>query len=123
MVCKLYGSLPVYQQIMEQIEGAVMAGEYLPGDKIPSVRDLATQAKVNPNTVQHALQELERTGLLVTMGTSGRYVTEDRSVLSALRSEKLMELTEQCIKRFALLGVSVPEAVELFQKYMAERMG
>ena len=123
MFWKFSGNLPVYQQIMEQIEGAVLAGVYPPGQKIPSVRDLAMEAQVNPNTVQHALQVLERTGLLVTMGTSGRFVTQNPEILTAFREEKLMELTAQCAERFAVLGVSVSEAVALFQKYEAERMG
>lgn len=122
MVWKFSGSLPVYRQIMEQIEGAVLAGVYTPGQKIPSVREFAMEAQVNPNTMQHALQELEHTGLLVTMGTNGRFVTEDPNILESFRTKKLMELTEQCVERFAALGVSVCEAVALFQKYEKERM-
>ena len=77
MEWKFTGDRPVYQQIMEAVNGAVLKGELKPGQKVPSVRDLAAAAKVNPNTMQRALTELEREGLLVGCGTSGRYVTTD----------------------------------------------
>ena len=69
---KFAGDRPVYQQIMENIRGAVLRGELPPGGRVPSVRELAMQAQVNPNTMQRALTELEREGLLVGGGTSGR---------------------------------------------------
>ena len=69
---KFAGDRPVYQQIMAAIRGAILKGELPPGGKVPSVRDLAAQAQVNPNTMQRALTELEREGLLVSGGTSGR---------------------------------------------------
>lgn len=72
---KFAGDRPVYQQIMAAIRGAILKGELPPGGKVPSVRDLAAQAQVNPNTMQRALTELEREGLLVSGGTSGRSVT------------------------------------------------
>ena len=122
MIWKFAGNTPVYQQIMEQIEGAVLAGVYTPGQRIPSVRELAMEAQVNPNTMQHALQELERTQLLVTLGTSGRFVTERQEVLDAFRAEKLMDLTAQFAERFLVLGVSVSEAINLLQKYENERV-
>ena len=71
---KFSGDRPVYQQIMENIRGAVLGGELPPGGRVPSVRELAMQAQVNPNTMQRALTELEREGLLVGGGTSGRTV-------------------------------------------------
>lgn len=76
---KFAGDRPVYQQIMAAIRGAILKGELPPGGKVPSVRDLAAQAQVNPNTMQRALTELEREGLLVSGGTSGRSVTPGRS--------------------------------------------
>ena len=84
---KFAGSKPVYLQIMEQFRAAVLSGEYPPGGRVPSVRELAAEARVNPNTVQRALTELEREGLLTGGGTTGRWVTEDEETLEALRQQ------------------------------------
>ena len=86
---KFSGDRPVYQQIMENIRGAVLRGELPPGGKIPSVRDLAAAAQVNPNTMQRAMTELEREGLLVGGGTSGRTVTENPEVLEEMKERIL----------------------------------
>ena len=88
MEWKLTGSEPVYLQIMESFRGAVLSGEFGPGDKIPSVRDLAAQARVNPNTMQRAMSELEQERLLCSHGTLGRFVTDDPAILEALRQQQ-----------------------------------
>ena len=121
MVWKFNGERPVYQQIIEQIQGAVISGEFAPGDRIPSVRDLATAARVNPNTMQHALHELEQHKILVTARTSGRYVTSDAAVLEGIRKERLKELTIECAKRFSAFGISPAQAAQLLLELNAER--
>lgn len=113
---KLTGEGPVYIQLMGIIRGAVLAGEYVPGGRIPSVRELATQARVNPNTMQRALTELEREGILVSQGTLGRIVTEDNAVLSRMREKTLEDLAKACMEKFKSLGVSPREAAELLQR-------
>ncbi len=100
---------PVYVQIMDHIRGAVLRGLYAPGSKIPSVRDLATEAKVNPNTMQHALSELEREGLLTSHGTMGRFITEDPLILQEIRNKCIRDLAEESAARFALFGISPSE--------------
>ena len=100
---KFTGDRPVYQQIMAAIRGAILTGELPPGKKVPSVRDLAAQAQVNPNTMQRALTELEREGLLISGGTSGRTVTQDQDVLQAMRRQTLEELAREY---FSLEGFS-----------------
>lgn len=110
---KFTGDRPVYQQIMATIRGAILKGELLPGKKIPSVRDLAAQAQVNPNTMQRALTELEREGLLISGGTSGRSVTEEQSVLSAMREAALNELAIECAEKFMVFGITPTQAAEL----------
>ena len=110
---KFTGDRPVYQQIMAAIQGAVLKGEMPPGKKIPSVRDLAAQAQVNPNTMQRALTELEREGLLVSGGTSGRSVTQDETVLAEMRRRVLRELAQECAEKFALYGLTPAQAAEL----------
>ena len=110
---KFTGDRPVYQQIMETIRGAVLKGELQPGKKVPSVRDLAAEAQVNPNTMQRALTELEREGLLVGGGTSGRSVTENEEVLSAMRERILHELAVECAEKFMVFGITPAQAARL----------
>ena len=110
---KFAGDRPVYQQIMAAIRGAILKGELPPGGKVPSVRDLAAQAQVNPNTMQRALTELEREGLLVSGGTSGRSVTQDEAVLVAMREQTLEELARECAEKFMTFGVTPTQAAQL----------
>ena len=105
---KFAGDRPVYQQIMAAIRGAIMKGELPPGGKVPSVRDLAAQAQVNPT-----LTELEREGLLVSGGTSGRSVTQDEAVLVAMREQTLEELARECAEKFMTFGVTPTQAAQL----------
>ena len=109
---KFSSEMPVYLQIMDQIRGAVLSGEYLPGGKVPSVRDLAAQAQVNPNTVQHALHELEQEGLLSAHGTNGRFVTEDEQVLQQLQNNRIRALALEYAQKFAVLGLSPAQAAQ-----------
>ena len=110
---KFSGERPVYQQIMENIRGAVLRGELPPGGKVPSVRDLAAAAQVNPNTMQRAMTELEREGLLVGGGTSGRTVTEDPEVLKEMRDRILEELARECAEKFMVFGITPSQAAQL----------
>ena len=109
---KFSGDRPVYQQIMENIRGSVLRGELPPGGKIPSVRDLAAQAQVNPNTMQRALTELEREGLLVSGGTSGRTVTTNLEVLSDMKEQILEDLARECAEKFMVFGVTPSQAAQ-----------
>ena len=109
---KFSGDRPVYQQIMENIRGSVLRGELPPGGKIPSVRDLAAQAQVNPNTMQRAMTELEREGLLVSGGTSGRTVTTNLEVLSDMKEQILEDLARECAEKFMVFGVTPSQAAD-----------
>ena len=106
---KFAGDRPVYQQIMAAIRGAILKGELPPGGKVPSVRDLAAQAQVNPNTMQRALTELERDGLVYSQRTTGRFVTEDQ----AMREQTLEELARECAEKFMTFGVTPTQAAQL----------
>ena len=112
---KFTGDRPVYQQIMETLRGAILKGALPPGGKVPSVRDLAAQAQVNPNTMQRALTELEREGLLVGGGTSGRKVTTDAEVLNAMKDRILWELARECAEKFMVFGVTPTQAAQLLR--------
>ena len=87
-------SLPIYTQLVGQIKTAIVSGELQPGGKLPAVRELAIEAGVNPNTMQRAFQELERSGLVYTVRGSGRYVTDDVCAIDSERGK----LAEEAIK-------------------------
>lgn len=116
MQWKFSGEKPVYQQIMELLRGAILAGEYGPGSRVAPVRDLAMAANVNPNTMQRALMELEREGILVSCGTMGRFVTDDRFIIDAARKAACLEAARACAARLATLGLSLEEAAALLKE-------
>ena len=118
---KFAGDRPVYQQIMALIRGAILRGELQPGGKIPSVRDLAAEAQVNPNTMQRAMTELEREGLLISGGTSGRTVTENQAVLNEMRERILGELARECAEKFMVFGITPAQAAQLLQNLETEK--
>ena len=76
---------PIYAQLIRGIQTRIVAGIFPPGERLPSVRDLAAEAGVNPNTMQRALSELEREGLLYSARTAGRYVTDDVALVGSLK--------------------------------------
>ena len=90
MQWQLEGDRPIYQQLVDQIMMQIVSGQRKAGDKVPAVRELAAEAGVNPNTMQRALADLERQGLLYTNRTSGRYVTEDEEMITKIR-ERIAE--------------------------------
>ena len=104
---------PIYAQLIRGVQIRIVAGIFPPGERLPSVRDLAAEAGVNPNTMQRALTELEREGLLVSGGTSGRSVTQDEAVLVAMREQTLEELARECAEKFMTFGVTPTQAAQL----------
>ena len=107
---------PIYLQLMERIQQDIIAGVYKPGDKLPSVRDLALDASVNPNTMQKALSELERSGLVYSQRTSGRFITEDEAMLRNMKLELASEHIRQFFEKMGQLGFQNEEALELIEK-------
>ena len=118
---KFSGDRPVYQQIMENIRGAVLRGELSPGGKVPSVRALAAAAQVTPTTMQRAMTELEREGLLVSGGTSGRTGTEDPEVLKEMRDRIWEELARECAEKFMVFGITPSQAAQLLLELDKEK--
>lgn len=110
MPWKIDDSRPIYLQLMEIIQTDIIAGNYQAGDKLPSVRELAVLASVNPNTMQKALTELEQVGLVYSQRTSGRFITSDKSKIHALRLELANTFTEEYITKMEQLGF---DSVEL----------
>ena len=107
---------PLYLQAASLIRGAVFSGEFPPGGRIPSVRELAAQAQINPNTMQRAMAELEHEMLVISCGTAGKMVTDDEAVLGAVRENMLRELARSCVEKFAAFGVSPAQAAEILGK-------
>ncbi len=116
MAWNLNSDRPIYAQILERIQMQIVAGVYQPGGKIPSVRDLAADAGVNPNTMQKALSELERSGLVITLRTSGRVVTEDLDMIKETRNQLAREQVEEFVKRMKALGFEKEDIVALLVK-------
>ncbi len=104
---------PIYAQLVERIQMQIVSGQYSPGDKLPSVRDLAAVAAVNPNTMQKAFAELERSGLIVTQRTNGRTVTGDAQRIREIRHELAKEQVDLFLTRMKELGYTEEETVEL----------
>ncbi|MCI9677749.1 MAG: GntR family transcriptional regulator [Oscillospiraceae bacterium] len=107
---------PIWQQLTEQITLRVLKGTYLPGDKLPAVRELAAQAGVNPNTMQRALAQLEADGLAVGGRTAGRTVTEDRSIIQSARETRARAAVRACLELLAELGYSREDALAFMKE-------
>jgi len=110
MTWNLHSDRPIFRQIVERLQQDIVSGIYAPGDKLDSVRDLATAAAVNPNTMQKALAELERTGLILSQRTSGRYVTEDTSSIASLKETLAKKVVERYMLEMKRLGYSTDDA-------------
>lgn len=111
---------PIYIQIMERIQLDIISGVYKPGDRLPSVRELALQAAVNPNTMQKALSELERSGIVYSKRTSGRLITEDELMLKHLKTELAEEHIHAFLEKMDKLGFSKEEILALTQEQLKE---
>lgn len=120
MPWNLDNNRPIYLQLMERIQLDIISGTYKPGDRLPSVRELALEASVNPNTMQKALAELERSGIVHSMRTSGRLITEDRSMIEQLKGELAREQIGAFLEKMNRLGFSAGEILSLIQQTVKE---
>ncbi|MCI8560155.1 MAG: GntR family transcriptional regulator [Dorea sp.] len=120
MPWNLDNNRPIYIQIMERIQLDIISGVYKPGDRLPSVRELALQAAVNPNTMQKALSELERSGIVYSKRTSGRLITEDESMLRHLKTRLAQEHILAFLEKMDKLGFSKEEILTLTQEQLKE---
>ncbi|RKI41330.1 GntR family transcriptional regulator [bacterium D16-51] len=117
MEWKFTDDAPIYQQIMDMLKQEIASGELAAGQKLPSVRELALEAGVNPNTMQKALAELEREGLLYSQRTAGRFVADQKEIRDGLQEELMMEYIEVFLKKMKKLGYSIDEVIVLLQKF------
>ena len=120
MPWNLDNNRPIYLQLVERIQMDIVSGVYHAWDKLPSVRELAADAAVNPNTMQKAFTELERSGLVYTQRTNGRYITEDQERISRVREELARECTQSYLSNIRRLGYEREQALALAQKIIEE---
>lgn len=112
---QLQENIPIYMQIMQKVREAIASGELAPGARVASVRELAGVFAVNPNTMQRALNELEREGLLVSERTSGRFVTKDSAQIDAMRRQLAEEAAARFRREMQTLGFSEAEMLAFFR--------
>lgn len=114
------GQRPIYAQITGQLRTAIASGELVAGERLPTVRELAALAGVNPNTVQRAMAELERDGLVHALRTSGRYITEDAALIAELRERLAREEVAAFLEKMRALGLSEAQTEELIKKELTK---
>ncbi|NLT10955.1 MAG: GntR family transcriptional regulator [Clostridiaceae bacterium] len=110
---------PIYLQLINIFTVRIAGGEWVAGQRVDSVRDLAMHFKVNPNTVQRALVEMEALGLMNTAGTSGRYVTSDQESILRARHNLAREELEEFIKAMTQLGYSRDDILQLLEEHIS----
>ena len=109
--------IPIYSQIVDEMTMRIASGIYEPGEKLSSVRDLAMDAGVNPNTMQRALAELERRGLVYSERTSGRFVTKEEAVLKSLHEELAKKYFQELAEKLRKIGMSGEEIASAEKKW------
>lgn len=115
MAWTLDSDRPIFLQIVERIQMDIISGRYAPGQRLPSVRDLAAEAAVNPNTMQRAFMELERIGLVYSVRTNGRYITEDTTMIEELKNSVAKEKINEFLTAMQGLGYKNEEILSLMQ--------
>lgn len=106
---------PIYVQLVEQIRIKIISGQYKMNEKLPSVRDFATMVKVNPNTVQRALLELEKEGIIYTESTSGKFVTNDERIINDIKNNIINDKVSTLINDMESLGIKKEEIIKYFK--------
>ena len=120
MAWNLDSNRPIYVQLAEQVQRDIISGLYQPGTKLPSVRELASQAKVNPNTMQKALTELEHSGLVYSQRTSGRFITEDKEMIETLKEQLASSQIQEFLEKMSCMGFQPQDTLHLIEKILKE---
>ena len=120
MPWELKSNRPIYTQLIEQIELMIFSGVYPLGSKLPSVRDMAQEAEVNPNTMQRALVKLEEDGLIITHRTSGRSITEDASMVEMAKTKLARERIIEFLETMKLMGFEQKEILTIIDNLVKE---
>ena len=118
MAWNFLNGIPIYLQIADNMKLQIAGGAMPPGSRLPSVRDLALQAGVNPNTMQRALSCLEAEGLVRTQSTNGRYVTEDMEKMKELRRKLSEAYIQEFFDNLKSLGMTEEEILETAREWV-----
>ncbi len=113
-------NLPIYLQIINAIKKQIIIGELKAGDKLPSVRELAAELNINPNTIQRAFQELEREGVASSQRGMGRYVTEEQEKIMDIKREMSKDILDSFIREMRSLGLSKEEIIKIIKLRLEE---
>lgn len=105
-------NIPIYIQLVEQLKIYIISGKLKPGERLPSVRELALEIKVNPNTMQKALVELEELKLVYTERTNGKYVTSDEKLINKLKLEYAKEISDKYFSNMKSIGFDKEETIK-----------
>ena len=114
-------NIPIYLQIVEQIKMDIVSGERSPGERLPSVREWSMQLRVNPNTMQKALSELEASGLIYTERTNGKFVTEDEDLILQHRKDLAEQVSRRYLSQMKNIGFDESEAVQYLENRRGEK--
>ena len=106
---------PIYIQLVEQLKESIVSGKFKAGEKLPSVRDFAMQIKVNPNTVQKALAEIENQKLIYTERTNGKFVTENEELIENVKKELASQKVQKYFQDMNKLGFNKEDAIKYLQ--------
>lgn len=106
-------NVPIYLQIVDYMKIYIISGKYDLGERLPSVRDLAYEVQVNPNTMQKALVELENLKLVYTESTNGRFVTKDKELIKKFKEEYAKELTDKYLKNMEDIGLTYEDVKKI----------
>ena len=107
---------PIYLQIIEHIKMQIISKNYLPNQKLPSVRELSFEFQVNPNTIQKALAELENIGLIYTERTNGKFITSDEEIIKRVTENTINEMIEKFFSSMSEIGLSKKEIIEIINR-------
>ncbi len=117
---EIKSGLPIYTQLLEELKRRIVSGQYQPGEKLLPVRELAQEAKVNPNTMQKALAELERQCLVFAVRTTGRYITEDVVLIEETKKEFAQSHVKEYYKEMCALGYQKEDMIRMLTEYSEE---
>ena len=109
-------NIPIYIQLVEQIKIYIISGKIKLGERLPSVRDLALQTKVNPNTMQKALAELEELNLICTERTNGKFVTTDQKLIDKYKKQYAKDLSDRYFSGMKSIGFNTKETIEYLKE-------
>ena len=112
---------PIYVQISQNIKMQIISQEIKNGDQLPTVRELAEEAGVNPNTMQRAFSELEREGMVYSQRTSGRFVTEDTDLIMQKRREVAEAELESLVNNMQKMGFQINDITSVIESYIKEK--